>query len=120
MKRVAVYCITRDKFKLTKKSLKMLRTWAGVPLDIYVFDQASDPQMRYWLLEQQRAGYLHYVHSSKENVGQNLAANHLLDVITKQTSPPTVSLPRGFVPTQPSTIGSCVGTRTESRALETS
>jgi hypothetical protein len=77
--KVAVYCITRDKTDLTKRSLRLLRKMAGMKFDLYVFDQASDPQLRYWLLEQHRAGYIHYFHQSPENVGQNLAANHLIE-----------------------------------------
>lgn len=82
--RLAVYCITRDRFQYTKKSLKMLRTWAGMDFDLYVYDQASeDEELRDWLRKQKTLGHIKYLVLSEENVGQNLAANHLIDEMMK-------------------------------------
>lgn len=81
MKPIAVYCITRDRLDYTKKSFKLLRRMAGMPFDLYVFDNGSSLEMRNWLMDQEVAGHIHYLELSNENLGQNLAANELLDEI---------------------------------------
>lgn len=80
---IAVYCITRGKLELAKKSLKMLRQWAGCEFDLFVFDQNSGPEMASYLKGQKSSGKIHSLVLSDENVGQNLAANKMLDDINQ-------------------------------------
>lgn len=75
MKRVAVYSITRGKLELTKKSFALLRRYAGCDFDHYVADNASECAP--WL-KAHRSRFAS-LRLNEENLGQNLAANALLD-----------------------------------------
>lgn len=76
---IAVYCITRDRLEITRKSLKMLRQWAGCEFDLYVVDNGSRPDMVAYLKEEKAAGRIRWLHLAGENLGQNIAANLALD-----------------------------------------
>lgn len=79
---IAVYCITRDRLELTRKSLKALRQWSGVPFDLYVADNGSGPEMIKYLEYEKERGRIYHLQINGENMGQNLAANDLLDAIS--------------------------------------
>ena len=77
--KVAVYSIVRDRLPLTRKSFKALREWAGMDFDLYVADNASGKATERYLKEEAKNGNIHTLVRNDENIGQNLAANHLLD-----------------------------------------
>jgi len=77
--RVAVYTLTRDRLPYTRKSLKALRVMAGLDFDYYVGDNGSGADTREYLVEQAEKGRIHTLQLHDENIGQNLAANALLD-----------------------------------------
>jgi hypothetical protein len=79
--RVAVYCIVRDRLEITRKSLKALRKMAGCDIDLYVADNGSRASTTDFLRGEKAAGNFKYLKLNRENVGQNLAANHLIDKI---------------------------------------
>lgn len=79
MARVAVYTITRNRLGLTKKSFKWLRSMAGLEFDHYVADNGSTDGTAEWLEGEYAEGRLHRYYPSDENLGQNIAANMLLD-----------------------------------------
>ena len=77
--RIAVYSIVRDRLDLTRKSFKALRQMAGIDFDFYVADNGSSKVVKSYLRHEKAAGHIHYLQLFDENVGQNIAANHLLD-----------------------------------------
>ena len=79
--KVAVYSIVRDRLPLTRKSFKTLREWAGMDFDLYVADNASAKSTERYLKDEARKGNIHTLVRNNENIGQNLAANDLLDLI---------------------------------------
>ena len=78
---IAVYCITRDRLELTRKSLKALRGMAGCEFDLYVADNGSGKEMCAYLREAKERGHIYHLQLNGENMGQNIAANGLLDEI---------------------------------------
>lgn len=78
---VVVYTVTRGKQALAKKSFKALRLWAGIDYEHYVFDNGSDPEMVSWLESEKEKGHIQKLFLAGENMGQNIAANVLLDEI---------------------------------------
>lgn len=84
MNRVAIYCITRDRLELTRKSLKALREWSGIGYDLYVADNGSSREMRAYLREERGKGNIRHLQLNDVNMGQNIAANDLLDEIGSQ------------------------------------
>lgn len=76
---VAVYSITRNLLALTQRSFSTLRRFAGVPFDHYVADNGSKDGTQDWLVDEMEAGRIKSIYLSKENLGQNIAANILLD-----------------------------------------
>jgi glycosyltransferase involved in cell wall biosynthesis len=81
MPKIAVYTMTRDRLEYTKKSFDMLKRYAGIDYDHYVFDNNSTDGTKEWLQEQHEKGKLHYIYLADENMGQNIGANVLLDQI---------------------------------------
>ena len=81
--RIAVYCITRDRLDYTRKSLKLLRKMAGLDIDLFVADNGSRYSMTTYLKKERSAGNIKYLKLYRENVGQNIATNHLIDEILK-------------------------------------
>ena len=81
MARVAVYTITRNREDLTRRSFKMLRLKAGMEFDHYVADNGSTDGTQKWLEGRYAAGDFKYYYPAGENLGQNIAANILLDQI---------------------------------------
>ena len=79
--KVAVYCITRDRLEYTKKSLKLLRKMAGCDIDLFVADNGSRNSTTSWLKSEKSFGNITYLKLFRENKGQNIAANHLIDKI---------------------------------------
>jgi len=75
---------SHDRIGLTRKSFKMLRQWAGVEFDFYVADNGSDREMRKYLREEKSKGNIHKLIINDENMGQNIAANMLLDEMSDQ------------------------------------
>lgn len=75
MSRVAVYSITRGKLELVKQSFSLLRRYSGIEYDHFVHDNGSE--VGEWLLSKQSR--FTKVLVSDQNLGQNLAANALLD-----------------------------------------
>src|SRR3990172_2992304 len=74
--RIAVYTITRNRLDYTKRAFESLARKAGIEYSHYVYDNASTD------------GTLHYLGTqpvttivSDHNVGQQVAANALLDEI---------------------------------------
>lgn len=87
MARVAVYSITHNntlpRHELTKKSFKLLRSMAGLEFDHYVADNGSIPETQEWLEGEYAEGRIFRYYPSDENLGQNIAANILLDWIVE-------------------------------------
>lgn len=79
--RVAVYSIVRGKLDLTRKSLKSLRQWAGMDFDLFVCHNDDDRPMAKYLRSEQEKGHIKWLLQPKKNLGQNIAANFLLDQI---------------------------------------
>lgn len=76
MTRVAVYTITRNKRELTEKSIKLLRRYAGVDFHHYVVDNGSGDGTAEWVQED---GGFRVTYVPGKNLGQNIAANIMLD-----------------------------------------
>lgn len=79
MGKVAVYTITRDRLQATKKSFKALRLKAGIPFDHFVVDNGSVDGTQEWL--QKHDDRFARLYMSQQNLGQNIAANIMLDYI---------------------------------------
>lgn len=75
--RIAVYTVTRGKLDLCQQSFKLLKRYAGCEFDHYVADNGSD--VGPWLTK--RKYRFARVLRFSENMGQNIAANALLDEI---------------------------------------
>lgn len=82
--KIAVYCIVRDRLDYTRKSLKALRKMAGIEFDLFVADNGSKHGMVEYLKEQKSLGHIHYLKLWGENVGQNIAANDMIDKIVDE------------------------------------
>lgn len=78
---IAVYSVTRDRLDLSRKSFKALREWAGIDIDLYVADNGSRDDMRKYLKGEKAKGNIRYLQLNNENLGQNIAANDLIDQI---------------------------------------
>jgi glycosyltransferase involved in cell wall biosynthesis len=81
MSEVAVYTITHNKLDLTKRSFRMLRRYAGMEFDHYVFDNGSTDGTPEYLDGNE---HIYQKHLAKTNYGQNIAANILLDEMMGQ------------------------------------
>lgn len=77
--KVAVYSIVRDRPEYTAKSFRALRKWSGIEFDHYVADNGSGQATTDTLRKLKSAGHIHTLHLHDENLGQNLAANCLID-----------------------------------------
>ena len=77
--RLAAYCITRNRYRLTRESLKMLKNWSGVELDLYVADNGSTDETVQFLHRLVKEKRIKHLIDYEENMGQNIAANDLLD-----------------------------------------
>ena len=78
MKKIAVYTITRNRLDYTKKAFESLQKKAGYPYDHYIYDNGSTDGTVDWLQKQS-----YNVTIGDRNVGQHVAANHLLEQIRK-------------------------------------
>ena len=79
--KVAIYTITRNRLDLTKKSFSMLRKCAGCEFDHFVADNGSSDGTGKWLQTQEAEGRITKAYVAGQNLGQNIAANILLDWI---------------------------------------
>lgn len=77
--KIVVYSIVRDRLEYTRKSFKALRKMAGIEFDHYVADNGSGDEMRDWLKSQKALGHIKHLVLNDENLGQNIAANALID-----------------------------------------
>jgi glycosyltransferase involved in cell wall biosynthesis len=64
-----------DSLELLKLTLTSMRANAGQPLDLLVFDNASCPEVRDFLLAEQVAGNIQYLLLSEQNIGKAGAWN---------------------------------------------
>lgn len=78
---IAVYTIARGKLDLTRRSLKMLRQWAGVEFELYVTHNGTDRSMNAYLRDELDKGHITRLWLPNKNLGQNIAANVMLDEI---------------------------------------
>jgi len=87
--RIAIYTIVHDvtpkRSEITRKSFKHLRSEAGIAFDHYVADNGSLPETSRWLESEYASGRIHRLYPSDENLGQNIAANILLDWICEKS-----------------------------------
>jgi glycosyltransferase involved in cell wall biosynthesis len=61
-----------------KVCLQSARTDPGLDFDLLVFDNASCPEVRQWLLDEHEAGRIQYLHLSEKNLGKGGAWNVIL------------------------------------------
>ena len=61
-----------------KVCLESARTQAGMEFDLLVFDNASCPEVRQWLLDEHEAGRIQYLLLSEKNLGKGGAWNVIL------------------------------------------
>jgi glycosyltransferase involved in cell wall biosynthesis len=69
------YAETLDVLKV---SLESMRTDAGLPFDLMVFDNGSCPEVREFLVEEKEDGRIQYLVLSEKNVGKGGAWNMML------------------------------------------
>jgi hypothetical protein len=81
---ISIYSITRDKPELLKKSFKALREKSGISYRHYVVDNGDNEEIHEFLLQEKAKGNIHWLYIAGENLGQNLAANLMLDQIMEE------------------------------------
>jgi glycosyltransferase involved in cell wall biosynthesis len=78
--KLAIYTITRDRLDYTKQMFSSLKSNAGMDHDHYVWDNGSSDGTKLWLQSQKLASVVYSPH----NVGQQVAANSMLEQIRAQ------------------------------------
>lgn len=79
---VAVFTLTKDRLKLTKKMYESLKK-AGYPFAWYVVDQGSTDGTKEWLSKLKQKEFCVNVIDNKENVGISVGSNQAIDIISK-------------------------------------
>jgi hypothetical protein len=68
----------KETLDVLKVSLHSMRTDAGLPFDMLVFDNGSCPEARDYLIQEKEAGRIQYLILSEKNVGKGGAWNVIL------------------------------------------
>jgi len=84
MSKVAVFTLTRDRLKYTKKCFASLQQKAGTPYYHLVVDNGSLDGSAHWLKKQKEKGLIHDLILNDQNVGIHKACNQALEVLLKK------------------------------------